>query len=81
MRKFRIVRILYPILRILRKLRILRILYPSLAPSFPSDLDGFVLHNEDTVPHNLFGKITRAWEKVHVRENKMKRKDPSVKES
>lgn len=45
------------------------------------DLAGFILHNEDTIPQNLFGKITRAWEKMNIRENKLKRKDPSIKES
>lgn len=45
------------------------------------DFEGFILHNEDTVHQNLFGKITRVWEKVYIRENKQKRKDPSVKES
>lgn len=39
------------------------------------------MHNEGTIPQNLFGKIMCAWEKVHVRENKLKRKDPSVKDS
>ncbi|KAI5427753.1 hypothetical protein KIW84_032966 [Lathyrus oleraceus] len=39
------------------------------------------MHNEDVVHQNLFEKITRAWEKVHVRENKVKSKDPSIKES
>ncbi|KAI5421052.1 hypothetical protein KIW84_044766 [Lathyrus oleraceus] len=35
----------------------------------------------DTSYKELFRKVTRAWEKMHVKENKLKRKDTSSKES
>ncbi|KAI5417110.1 hypothetical protein KIW84_041921 [Lathyrus oleraceus] len=35
----------------------------------------------ETSHEELFRKVTRAWEKVHVKENKLKRKDTSSEES
>lgn len=45
------------------------------------ELGEFILHGGDTSHKELFRKVTRAWEKVHVGENKSKRKDTSFKES
>lgn len=44
-------------------------------------LDEFILHSGDTSYKELFIKDTHAWEKVHVKENKLKRKDTSSEES
>lgn len=39
------------------------------------------MHSRDTSHKELFRKVTHAWEKVHVKENKLKKKDTSSEES
>ncbi|KAI5412972.1 hypothetical protein KIW84_057550 [Lathyrus oleraceus] len=43
-------------------------------------LEEFILHSGDTSHKDPFRKVTRAWEKVHVKENKLERKDTSSEE-
>lgn len=45
------------------------------------ELEEFILHGGDTSHKELFRKVIYAWEKVHVKENKLKRRDTSSKES
>lgn len=39
------------------------------------------MHGGETLHKELYRKVTRAWEKVHVKENKLNRKDTSSEES
>lgn len=39
------------------------------------------MHGRETSHKELLRKVTRAWEKVHVKESKLKTKDTSSKES
>ncbi|KAI5443171.1 hypothetical protein KIW84_012002 [Lathyrus oleraceus] len=45
------------------------------------ELEEFILHKGDTSYKEFFRKVTCVWEKVHVKENKLKRKDTSSEES
>ncbi|KAI5395963.1 hypothetical protein KIW84_062238 [Lathyrus oleraceus] len=45
------------------------------------ELEEFILHGGETSYRELLRKVTRAWEKVHVKDNKPKRKDTSSEES
>ncbi|KAI5437290.1 hypothetical protein KIW84_023416 [Lathyrus oleraceus] len=45
------------------------------------ELEEFILHGGESSHKELLRKITHAWEKVHVMENKLKRKDTSFEES
>lgn len=45
------------------------------------EIEDFILHEGEASYIELLRKVTRAWEKVHVKDNKPKRKDTSSKES
>ncbi|KAI5422036.1 hypothetical protein KIW84_045476 [Lathyrus oleraceus] len=45
------------------------------------ELEEFILHGGETSYKELIRKVTWAWEKVHVKDNKLKRKDTSSEES
>ncbi|KAI5401945.1 hypothetical protein KIW84_066419 [Lathyrus oleraceus] len=45
------------------------------------DIEDFILHGGEASYIELLRKVTQAWEKVHVKDNKPKRKDTSSKES
>ncbi|KAI5444707.1 hypothetical protein KIW84_013109 [Lathyrus oleraceus] len=45
------------------------------------EIEEFILYGGETSYIELLGKVTRAWEKVHVKDNKPKRKDTSSEES
>ncbi|KAI5399639.1 hypothetical protein KIW84_064822 [Lathyrus oleraceus] len=45
------------------------------------ELEEFILHGGETSHKELLRKVTRAWKKVHVKENKLKRKNTSSEES
>ncbi|KAI5436077.1 hypothetical protein KIW84_022501 [Lathyrus oleraceus] len=45
------------------------------------EIEEFILHGGEASYRELLRKVTRAWEKVHVKDNKPKRKDTSSEES